>query len=120
MDMRTGIFNWSEAPLEASNSKGEQLLPAKPQDTIKSTLRRVCEKTGSKKAEIKRSVMGPRANPARRFAVWALWKTGLLTHRQIGEALGMSTVHVSKQLSRMGKDFPESLKAWRKDWERGD
>ena len=120
MDMKTGMFNWSEAPPEAVKGKGKLLVPPKPSDTIKSTLRHVCEVTGVKNQELRVSAMGPRANPARRFAVWALWNTRLLTHRQIAEALEMTTPHVSKQLSRMQKEFPEPLNAWWEEWEKGN
>jgi hypothetical protein len=45
--------------------------------------------------------MGPGANPARRFAVWALSRTGRLSHAEIGTALGMSEGQVAKVLWRL-------------------
>jgi REP element-mobilizing transposase RayT len=120
LDLMTVIFIWNEAPPEAGKGKKGSILLPKPSDTIKQTIDRVCEITDCKKRELKRVVMGPRANPARRFAIWALDNTRLPTHRQIAMALDMSVSHVSKQLSRMKKDFPESLSAWREEWESED
>jgi hypothetical protein len=120
MDMETGLLDWSLLSEVTSESKDSGLLPPSSEETIKEALERICEITGCKKRTLKKPEMGPRANPARRFAVWALWSTRLLTHRQIGNALEMTTVHVSKQLSRMNKKFPGALKKWRKEWEKDE
>lgn len=45
--------------------------------------------------------MGPRANPQRRFAVWALRKHTMLTQRETGKALDMSTQQVANVLRRI-------------------
>ncbi len=117
IDLNTGMFDWREAPLESGKKSKESQLPPKPVEVIRQTLKDVSVVTSSKPKDLKRSAMGPRANPARRFAVWALWNTRLLTHRQIARTLDMSVNHVSKLLSRLKKDFPEPLVGWRKAWE---
>ena len=119
MDLKTGWFDWSEAPFDVISGKnaGERLVPRTMPQVVKETLREVKELTGSSSAELRRPGMGPGANPARRFAVWALWETRMLTHAQIGKALVMSTMHVSKVLSRLKRVVPSPIEVWQKKWE---
>ena len=120
MDLKTGWFDWSEAPVDVISGKntGERLVPRTVPQVVKETLREVKELTGSSLAELRRPGMGPGANPARRFAVWALWETRMLTHAQIGKALVMSTMHVSKVLSRLKHVVPSPIDVWQKKWKK--
>jgi hypothetical protein len=56
---------------------------------------------------------GPGANPARRFAIWALSSEAGLSHREIAETLHASQNQVAKALNRMrNQDIPSPLKDW--------
>lgn len=74
--------------------------------TIDDVLERVASVTGSTVADVKRSEMGPGANPARRLAVWALSRAQAYSHRDIAAALGMSEGQVAKVLWRLRRDGP--------------
>jgi REP element-mobilizing transposase RayT len=82
-------------------------------------LRRVCEITGATRGELRRTVMGPRANPPRRFAVWALAKQTLLTHAEIGKLLDMSTTQVANVLRVARRDVSTLPEEWIVGW-RGE
>jgi hypothetical protein len=62
-------------------------------------------------SELKTARQGPRANPARRFAVWALKEHTRLTHREIGVLLDMSVNQASKVATRFNSST-ESLNSW--------
>lgn len=53
----------------------------------------------------KELAMGPRANPPRRLAVWALSRTQVNSHREIASALRMSEGQVAKVLCRVRNEF---------------
>ena len=61
---------------------------------------------------------GPRSNPSRRFAVWALKDCTQLTHREIGKALSMSESQVAHILRRLrNSDIEEPLFSWMAQWQ---
>jgi REP element-mobilizing transposase RayT len=66
-------------------------------------LRKICRITKTDKEQLRRSQHGPRANPARRFAIWALNRSTGLTNRQIGALLDVSYHQVSKVLGALRK-----------------
>lgn len=76
--------------------------------------------TGVDIAELRRKEMGPKANPARRFAIWALYRGTGLTQRQIGKLLHVSHLQVGKLLGRMRKKglkgLKEPIKGWVNNW----
>ena len=77
----------------------------------------VCRMTGASKEELMRSCRGPGANPARRFAVWALHRGSGLIHRKIAGELDMPTHQVSKLLSRIHREEPlPPLEKWIRVW----
>ena len=78
-------------------------------------LARVREITGATTSALRRSERGPRANPARRFAVWALRRSTLLTHREIGTALGMSPQQAAQVLRKL-VTRGEPMKSWIQQW----
>jgi REP element-mobilizing transposase RayT len=75
-------------------------------------LRLICAVTGSSRAELRTTVMGPRANPARRFAVWALDRYTTITQGEIGAQLEMSAVQVGNVLGRLDLGV-EPLATWK-------
>jgi len=64
---------------------------------------------------LKQSVRGPGGNPERRFAVWALETSTYLTHREIGEQLGMTYHHVAREVRRNRKGI-ERFEEWTGEW----
>jgi REP element-mobilizing transposase RayT len=78
----------------------------------------VAEVTGAKPAALRTTAMGPRANPARRFAVWALKRRTALTHEEIGRALSMSPGQVAHVLRRVRLDA-EPFRTWATRWDEG-
>ena len=75
-------------------------------------IRDVCAVTGSSRAELRTTVMGPRANPARRLAVWALDRYTTLTHGEISAQLDMTTRQVANVLARISFGS-EPLASWK-------
>jgi len=71
----------------------------------------VCQLTGATLDEIKTAQRGPRANPARRFAVWALREHTLSTSAEIGKLLGATHGQVSNALHRFDR-YAEPFPAW--------
>ena len=76
--------------------------------------------TGVGVADLRHKVMGPRANPARRFAIWALYRGTSLTQRQIGKLLNVPHLQVGKLLGRIRKkglkNLEEPIKGWVNSW----
>jgi len=80
-------------------------------------LRRVTALTEASRKRLRETAFGPRANPARRFAVWALVRSAGLTHRQAAHELKMSPAQVANTMSRFGRrGFPEPIDAWVFEW----
>ena len=79
--------------------------------------RAVCEVTGETPATLRVAARGPRANPARRFAVWALRRQTKLSHSGIGRRLEMSSNQVAKVLARLREGNP-SIADWQDAWRR--
>ncbi|MDD5309506.1 MAG: transposase [Deltaproteobacteria bacterium] len=75
-------------------------------------LRAVRRVTGASLAELRTAQMGPRANPARRFAAWALDHRTDLTRREIGDLLGMTTRQVHNVVNRWSEKDAR-LTLWR-------
>lgn len=71
----------------------------------------VCEVAGVRKSELSRAACGPRANPPRRLAVFALRRWTSMTHGEIGSALEMSSVQVANVLRRFDASA-EPMKSW--------
>jgi hypothetical protein len=61
----------------------------------------VCAVTGATPDELLQVVRGPRAIPARRFAVWSLRSLTLMTQKQIADMLGTTEVQVSNVIRRI-------------------
>lgn len=80
-------------------------------------LAHVVRVTGCSLGDLTRHQRGPGANPARRFAVWALRYDARFTFREIGLQVDMRAPQVAKVLERIerapGKVLLEWMKAWR-------
>lgn len=87
--------------------------PSRP--SVQHVLERVCAVTGASPGELRRVRRGPHANPARRFAVWALDRQTELKHREIGALLGMSTTQVANVLWRWPASR-EAMEDWIRAW----
>lgn len=76
----------------------------------------VCEITGASPAALRTVVYGPKANPARRFAVWALRHETELSITQIARQLEMSPHQAERVLHRLRADG-SAIADWRAAWE---
>jgi hypothetical protein len=96
MDLEWGFFRKQD---EVATRQNQSRFQSRFVDaaTLLDAVRRV---TGAPLSELKTARQGPRANPARRFAVWALKEHTRLTHREIGVLLDMSVNQVSKVATR--------------------
>ena len=98
MDLEWGFFNdhtqEQTATVHGQASFSTRLV--EPQQLLEL----ICRVTGARLKNITTSVMGPRANPARRFAVWALREHTLLKNKEIAALLDMTYNQVSNVLSR--------------------
>jgi REP element-mobilizing transposase RayT len=110
MSLDTGWLNDSGAI--AAESKGHveptaatRFLP--PRKVIAT----VCATTGATRIDLKRAASGPRANPPRRFCVFALRRWTSMTHGEIGAALDMSETQVANVLRRFDAEA-EPMKRW--------
>ncbi len=83
-------------------------------------LQEIMEVTGMSLSALCRKEMGPGANPARRFAIWALYRAADITQREIGKLLDVSHYQVGKVLGRMRKQgvrgLSEPAKGWVNSW----
>ncbi|MCP4197599.1 MAG: hypothetical protein GY762_10670, partial [Proteobacteria bacterium] len=75
----------------------------------------ICKVTGVSLKELMVVSRGPRANPARRFAVWALKQSTFLTHREIGKLLNMTPIQVANVLRRYKPNI-EPFASWTDAW----
>ena len=98
MDLEWGFFN-DQTQGQTASVHGRSSFRTRFVEPQR-LLEMICEVTGSGLKEITTSVKGPRANPARRFAVWALRKHTILKNREIAGLLNMTYNQVSNVLSR--------------------
>jgi len=105
---------WLKQAGERAATEARQLRETRIM-TADEALAKVFSITGAKLARLREKERGPRANPARRFAVWALKKSTLLTHNEIGALLGMSKHQVAHVLKRLDAGV-EPISGWIGDW----
>jgi putative transposase len=82
---------------------------------VEELLGRVCEITGVSRRRLRKKIRGPRGNPERRFAIWALSEATSLTQRELGALVGITAAHVSKDLVRSHAHI-ERYRAWVSAW----
>jgi REP element-mobilizing transposase RayT len=109
LDLHRGRLSWPEGmaldtgflpALEGAVAEQRAADLAEPLPGGKEVLAAVRRLTGASLAKLRRAEMGPRANPARRFAVFALASKAGLTYPEIGGMLRMSTQQVANVLRR--------------------
>jgi REP element-mobilizing transposase RayT len=95
--------------------------PSRPPtfQTSDEVISKVSRLTGSSVKEILNPQKGPGANPARRFATWALRRSTTCTQKEIAELLKMPLGQVTGLLHRLRHNQQTStLRNWMKSWKR--
>jgi REP element-mobilizing transposase RayT len=113
MRKESGWFLWHLCPVDLKEKT--QAAEAGDGVSITDLLNDICEITRVEMSRLHEPVRGPRGNPERRFAVWALQRSTYLTYRQIGELLEMTAQHVARDIrrSRTGLDgFSQWTNVW--------
>jgi REP element-mobilizing transposase RayT len=101
------IMRFDRQPESANASRSTRFLP--PGEVLAMVMRI----TGSELAELKTVTRGPGANPARRFAIWALSHKAGLSHKDIARTLSASPRQVANLLDRVRKFEPKPpLRDW--------
>jgi len=105
IEKRTMRFN--QQPESPKASRSSRFIP--PGDVLAMVMRI----SGVKLVELKTAVKGPGANPARRFAIWALSHKAGLSHKEIARVLSASPNQVAKVLGRVRHEKPRPpLRDW--------
>ncbi len=115
LDMDTGFFALADDEPKKKRPARDRRTPKVVTPEV--VLRRVRSLTAVGAAELERAERGRGANPARRFAVWALVRDGLLSYRQVGELLAMSAVQVGHTMRALRGRPSAELGAWIDAWE---
>jgi len=85
--------------------------------SIEAVLAEVCRLTGSNREELQRSARGRGANPARRFAAWALSRSTRQPLREVAEVLHMSQRQIACLLHRIRSGQVSSeVRTWIAAW----
>lgn len=119
-DPETGLFGEKSIRRrkERFNEPAGSLVNEEHNKIAGSVLAEVCKLTGTSMKELMMKEMGPGANPARRFAAWALHRGGDQTYRQISQILSMPYSQVAKLLSRIRRGgAKDQLKEWMEQWQ---
>ena len=117
-DLDSGFYV-GESDTDEPPSSGP--APAPPNRSLQGAPRAVLSKAaaiaGVSVASLLEVRRGPGANPARRFAAWALVRHGGLTHLEAGRHLEMTETATSKVVARAARPAASSpLGAWMKRW----
>jgi REP element-mobilizing transposase RayT len=117
---KKGLEEKSDAPKrKEEKQKGEAVSGCRRQRLAEEVLADICELTGAMVEELKVRQMGPGANPARRFAVWALNRSAAISQRGIGELLKVPHHQVTRLLGRIRKGgASEPVAGWMNAWLR--
>ena len=112
-DVQDPETGWIRLPEQAGRKRPERRERTPSGPSIREVLREAAEIAGCTVSAMKERKMGPQANPARRFAVWALSRARVHSHRDIAKALGMSEGQVAKVLWRLRRgSAPAPLSGW--------
>jgi REP element-mobilizing transposase RayT len=122
LDLHRGRLSWPERmaldtgflpALEAASNERRAAGSSRRRSADgRAVLAAVCRATGASRAELRTARMGPRANPARRFAAWALAHRTELTRTEIGRLLNMTTQQVHNVVNRWSEKDAR-LTRWR-------
>ncbi|MDJ0762186.1 MAG: transposase [Myxococcota bacterium] len=109
-----GWFRWDKCPVDVERSAGVEESDLEESETI---ILRICEICGTSQDRLKESIRGPKGNPERKFAVWALRHGTHMTYREIGEVLNMTTDHVAHSVRKMASS-DKRMEDWKAEWNR--
>jgi REP element-mobilizing transposase RayT len=124
LDLHRGKLSWPEHMAEESGWLNAQSKTAvkktaeNPESrfmTSDAVLDKVSSLTGVNLQGLRTATFGPRANPARRFAVWALKHGTASTHAEIGRRLNMSANQVAHVLRRLNTE-EAPISVWFAAW----
>ncbi len=122
LSLHQGKRRWPEALqldsgwwVDEETAVDEEQTGAPPDVPLEEVLRMIRAVTGSSDRQLKEVAMGRGANPARRFAVWAVVRRGGASHWQAATLLGMSRAQVANVLQRLDLSR-EPFRSWRDEW----
>ena len=101
------------ARVEAARVEAEALAGERQPSPVLEAVRAL---TGADLAALQRGGRGPAANPARRFAVWALRQHTDLSQAEIAGLLAMSTRQVQNVELRLRRGATEPVAGWVRRW----
>lgn len=91
--------------------------PARQRMSTTDVLRAVARIASATPADMCNSVMGRGGNPARRFAMWALFRAGGRTHAEIAVRLQTTPSNVAVTIRRLRSRPSAQIAAWIAAWE---
>ena len=108
------IRHRQETPLDLSARATAEDVPSQ---SLEALLVRISHHCGVSVQDLLTVVLGPRANPARRFAVWAFSHQTHHTRTTIAETLGMPPGQALRLLQHLRRETPpEPLATWMSAW----
>ena len=118
MNRGNGWFDWRQCPVDLKQPKAsvDQVNVA-----MKELMKNLCQITGVNLKRLRQGIKGSVGNPERRFAVRALAGGTYMTHREVGEQLGMTTQHVAREVRRNPEGiacYHEWMEKWREKYPR--
>ena len=118
MNRGNGWFDWRQCPVNLKQPKAsvDQVNVA-----MKELMKNLCQITGVNLQRLRQGIKGSVGNPERRFAVRALARGTYMTHREVGEQLGMTTQHVAREVRRNPEGiacYHEWMEKWREKYPR--
>ncbi len=111
LNLGDGWFRWHLCPVDVKKETSDDREGV----TVEELVAAICEITGAPPGRLKESVRRRVGNPERRFAVWALQTSTTMTHREVGEVLGMTHHHVARE-ARRNKAGISRFKEWTTEW----
>lgn len=122
-DYRTGARAWPTwLDVERGVITYEDELPAPPpaattsRAEVQRLIARLLKLCDASPSDLKKSQFGPRGNPVRRFAAWALMMSTELTQAQVGQHLGLTANHVARLYASVGREAGPPVAVWREAW----
>jgi putative transposase len=121
-DPETGLFKKKALQGErdrkrGSKQRGRVMVMDKRHLNMEEVLAKVCRMTGASEGELRAREKGRGANPARRFAIWALYRGAGIKQREIAKRLNVTLYQVSKLLSRLrNEEASEPVAGWMNKW----
>jgi len=114
---KKGLAVISGVPKRVEGKKREVVSRHHRQRPVEEVLAEICNLTGATVEDLKMRQMGPGANPSRRFAVWALNRSAVISQHGIGKLLKVPYSQVTRLLSRIRKEgASEPVVGWMNTW----